>query len=249
MKNMKNRINSLKIFSLSFLLITLSSCLKDDRWCKYDNRRYVDSSLYVSFKLNDTYKKYYQIIPTWKSSPDMVSLIYSEDELLIYKSSYIESFIEEFDESLILKGDTNGDFRMTFSKRNKEGTINTFYTEVTPEELYPNTLYPSYTIERGFDNTYPEDTIFMNGYSLDIITGSSLKYLSTDNVFKHYSQNKDSIDSYFRNTNFNITKLEKKCANYYIIEGSFNTKFLSEGVNPESYYLTEGKFRIIRKFE
>jgi hypothetical protein len=217
--------------------------------CKYESRKYVDTSLYVSFSLDGVDKKYYQIIPTWQSSCDGTSLIYDEKGNLIYRSTYVSRFLEKFDTTQILRPDINGDFIIRFSKRNHYGPSNNYSSELTPNELYSQVLFPSYTVDHSLNPIYPEDTIFMNGYSLDLLNEDDLKYMSTDNVFIYYSQNKNSITSYFNGSNFNITKVELQCNNYYLMEGNFNSSFMSKGANPINSNLRNGKFRFIRKFE
>ena len=249
---MKRRTRIYPIIIIFVISAATYSCKKDDSkqtGCKYESRSYVDTSLYVSFSLDGVLKKYYQIIPTWQSSYDVASLIYDNSILLIYKSTYIERFLEKLDTVQLLRPGINGDFIIMFSRRNHYGPSNNYSLEVTPDELYSTSQFPSYNADHSLNPHYAQDTIFMNGYSLDLLNGDDLKYMSTDNVFIYYAQNKDSIISYFNGTNFNISKVEIICNNYYLIEGYFNTRFLSEGTNPKSSPLKNGNFRFIRKFQ
>lgn len=248
MFNKKQPISWLNNSSLAFICVALSLIMGCGPKCIYENENYTDLGLYVSFKINGEEKKFYQIIPSIASGAEVVSLIYNQNNNYIYRNNYLFHFSENTARNYLLNRGYNGDFLLKFSYGYNYVSGNNTY-DASPSKIFGNNMFFSYQKE-GISQKI-EDTYFMNGISLYWIKNDNINYLSTDNIFIRYNSKKDSILTYFKNSDVKITDYHEECSNFYIIEGTFNTKLETkavQGENPMTVSLTDGHFRVLRQF-
>ena len=240
---MKNKVWFFLILAIIFATIFLKSCEKDKSICIYDDREYVDTSLYISFYLDGIYKKYYLMTPTWPNNFSGYSEIFGNN-VTVFRFNYRFNFIEEFNKSELLEMGIPSDVKLTFNKSKLTQDLadpNLFKMDVS-------SIFPSKVSATDSEGNYSTNEIkLMDGYSLSLPSAT----MSTDNVFKYYNKNQypDSIQPYFQDTNLNISKVKMVCNDFYLIEGTFNTKvaILTPFWKLHTHYLTNGEFRIIRR--
>jgi hypothetical protein len=230
-------------FLVGILLIISSSCNKKDNICVYEDRNYADTSLSISFYLDGVFLKYYQMYPSQSSDADGYEEN-SKDGIYVIRNIYRFRFSKNNDITLLPGMALPIDVTLCFYKWKQlpeTADVNSFKIDV-------NEVFAEPIVATKSTGSADIDIMrLMDGYSLNLENG-----LSTDVVFYEFEDKPEYINTFFNTTFLNITKVENICNNSYLIEGSFETKTgkLSGIFSTfESAVLTNGKFRILRKFE
>jgi len=231
------------------LLGLLMSCTeKPDDTCGYTDDTLIDTTLFVTFKINGQEMKFYQFEPLniygWSS--ESAPIIKDENTYICcfnYQIDFVSYTEEDMGESF-----SAPEFALYFSKKvvaNKKA-VNA-----------PN-LYDVFSNISGFSNYLPDlpklkDTLYMDGVIISLLKlDSSINIWnppSTSNAFEYYNLNQDSIDSFFKNSFIAVSNVEEICNNIYLIEGTFRAKLMYpvyDNETPKVLELTDGKFKFIR---
>lgn len=194
-----------------------------------------DTSLYVSYYINGTYYKYFQIKDN--------SAIFNEP--IPYnnvKDLYCYGRNIAFDRLI-----TDDDYFQVFHPAIRIKFWNTYLHNKTSQTdfiyYYNNTkLSTELKSNKEYNYVYPpeepvlKDTIFMSGVSLDWYTEKTMKYFNYDTILiKQFHTEK----SYFR-----ISDIKAVNNGYFLAKGSFSVKAISLN---DTIHFEDGQFSFITK--
>jgi hypothetical protein len=235
----------MKIIILSILIILVFSCNKETKVaeypCKYTVGTSIDSSLFISFKMNGLSNIFYQRFePNFGGSN---SNLISEGKII---SNY--SYLVEFDD-IGWNGDRNGYDSHPYVVLSFIDT--TMFEESNFELPIIEPLFNK--IRQNYQFIIPnpakvrreliaEDTMFFKGVSIAI---NKIGY-STSDLITSFNYNRDSLHKYlWAESYLRIIKSEIVCNNLKIIEGEFSTT-VSKDYSVFSR-IDNGRFRIVIK--
>jgi hypothetical protein len=242
----------MKNYIIIIILALLLSCTKEPNKCRYSNRTFIDSTLFVSFKINNKVQKFYQHQPfDYSGWSSISSPIIKNEDSTIYQYNYDIDFVS-FTENNVPEVYISPEFMLKFSKMIVLN--NKFSNSIYNPNLY-NIFHDISGYSRGLSNTPKlQDTLYINGLMVSLYKPDPSininNMLSTAEVFYYYKLNKDSIHSFFKSSYSQITNIEETCNNTYLIEGTFNVKLMSSPnfkEKPDVVELTDGQFRFLRR--
>jgi hypothetical protein len=234
---------TLIIIVISIVELLSTGCIKDDNGCKYNDFDYIDSTLYISFKADGVQRKYYQMYPSRLDGYTGYA-VYTGTNSTVARYNYASPFLGVFEKSQLLEMGLPDVSLQIFYAKQVAGTDDNSILNVDLTKVFTPTLFVTDS-EANYDNNNIRTFI---GYSLFIYKNG----FSTDNVFKYYNyfSHPELIEPFFQNTNFRISSFRQMCNNFYMIEGTFNTKLgLKSGTILNTMELTDGKFRMLKKIE
>lgn len=171
-------------YCITFLILIgfLISCNKESNTCQYAKNTFIDTTLFVTFKISDKKLKFYQIKPLelsgWNSGSN---LIVKDVNTSICRYDYQINFVS-FTEANIPEFFAYPEFMLEFSK---SFVWNKIEGRETPKLIEVFSNVTSFSSSPFF-----EDTLFMNGMSISLKKlDSTINFdnpPSTSNVFKYY---------------------------------------------------------------
>lgn len=205
------------------------SCTNESSKCRYSVSTFIDSTLFVSFKINNKVMKFYQIEPCGSSGWSSISsLIVKNEDTTIYQYNYQINFVS-FTEKNVPDGYSSPEFMLKFSKKIElNNKVN--------HSIYNPNLYNVFSDISGFSRGLSfapklQDTLYINGLMIGLYKRDPIIQVETDlstgTVFQYYKSNRDSIDSFFKTSFIQITNIEETCNKTYLIEGTFKVKLMS----------------------
>lgn len=226
-----------QLYILFLIIFVISSCKKEEP-CNYNIEYWAsDTSLFISYEMDNEKFTYYQA---------------GEDY-----GPFSTSYLDEYDENNIiaiynLPVSFGEIYNRETSFTNTNVSIEFWNYSVYNKNLEPNYQLLSETIEDYNSFCYPllrsihdefsiSDTIYMKGISLQ-----RFKYLySTAGVMSYFNYNMDSIQDFFNTSHFTISNMESVCNNYYLVEGTFETKIINYDEPFDIKHIKNGQFRFI----
>lgn len=239
---MKNYIIILIIIGLAY------SCKHEDDPCKYASVL-IDTTLTLTFKINNQERKLYQSYPLHTNGADYGAGFWqiNEDTLIMAMGMQINFVSQDTDDE---------DFKSGLSLQFIKKTVH------NPEriEIKRVNLYDYFSDLSGYNGLYGypydsenlNDTMFIDGIAMEINNLDSIinyPYTpSTLNVMEYYKWNRDSINSFIKGSYIKVSKVEEVCDNIFLIEGIFQIKLMFPPSTPDTIELTDGKFKFIRHY-
>lgn len=235
--NLSSMRNKYWIILLLFIVFFYSCEDKKDESCPYKLEIFPkDTSLYVSYNIDGKNFKYYQ------TSQGTSKTVYDINDTLSFINLAVPVGFDTI--SLPNSGIDYGHpyFFIVFNKRFNQ-PINEFKWPLAVTSIVKSNLnYSGILLENHLN-----DSLFYECVSV------SYKSFSTDNYFKYYSYNRDSIAAFnSSNVKVQFSKVERICNSYMIYEGTFSTMLYSRyfyGAKPKVVTLKNGKFRFIQNIK
>lgn len=220
------------IINLIVFIIFLSSCNKEEKEspCEYNFFEGIDTSLYVSFEINNEQLVYYQKM-TGNGGRSLHFDSTTNTEIWHYAT------LAEFD---ISEPDSfNNFFRspvdLVFFDFSINNRIHDYF--LLSKYLEDNINFKHYSAQQRIDFM---DTIFMKGVSMRYYN------YSTETVIDYFNYDLDSINDFYANNSFfNVTSRTQVCENKHLIQGNFSTKIMYNSSPYSVINIENGKFNFL----
>ncbi|WP_243350028.1 hypothetical protein [Parabacteroides sp. FAFU027] len=230
-------MNKLLLHIFLPLIVILVSCKKEKPITDYTYELFPapkDTSLYISYEMNNKYYKYYQVIDYRNSYINLLTC--PNNRVLGYfeRGVSYDRLITDPDYFNVLHPAFSFIFWNTrMQDKNSQSFDDYYYKTRLSDDLKK---YTSYTFSYPPESPSVKDTIPTHGMNI----GSY-----TDNVNNAFNHNKTLIDNFFaRNSHFNISKIELVNNKYYLVSGDFTTKTIQGN---DTIDIKNGKFTFITK--
>jgi len=230
-----------QLLILVLLLALFFSSCKNEEPCNYNIETWAsDTTLYISYEIDGETYKYYQ------AGSD--GTIWSSNTMDYNETKKIDLYSQPVGFGKIPnKEDVNLNIYIRIIFWNyvvyNKNSIPSYLLRSETIDAHKSYCHPPDPV---YDLSYEfsiSDTVFMTGISIEPFGGS----YSTENVMKYYNFNLDSIQDFFKNSNFTISSMVPVCNNYYLVEGTFETKIMYRYRPFDIKNIENGQFRFLIK--
>jgi hypothetical protein len=222
----------MKNILLASILLTLLSCENKKDECRYvTNSVPIDTSLYMSFSINNIDYRFYEFYGASTMSNYKNTGIIINGQT-IFRTPYpflFGNLNSDISQAILTFHDTTLQAGGLLHQRALRKRLQAYYKFTIPKQ------------EPIDYNLVIADTIFLRGVSLSI---NDYKY-STDSLVSHFKFNIDSLSEYLWNDSyFRIKKNENACGWDRLIEGEFATSVMKVE-DKKLVKVKNGRFRIV----
>jgi hypothetical protein len=214
------------------IFLTLLSCENKKDECIYvTNSLPIDTSLYISYSINNIDYRFYEFYTTGFSGVTYKSTSIITNGKTIFRSPYpfyFGNLNSDKAQAILIFHDTTLQAGV-FYQRALRKRLQTYYKFTIPKE------------EPIDHNLVIADTIFLRGVSFSV---NDYEY-STDSLVSHFKFNTDSLSKYlWKDSYFRIKKNENACGWDRLIEGEFAT-WVMKADEKKVVKVENGRFRIL----